>query len=424
MIDTKLQNYIDYEVKPVIKIKNSYGYRIILKYADGTERVRQKSGFVSVKEATQDRDSTVGKLFGGTYCVYENIKVSEFMEFWLENDIKTRVRSYETYYNFKGIVKNHINPYLGNKKIDLVSKSDVQSLYNAVAGEYKSVARVVKTVINIAMKYAVSMKIIAVNPAEGVSFRRSSGNHSYNVRNIDSKRTLSYEQIITLIENSKDTPIYIQVLLNVLMGLRRSEIIAVKYSDIDYVNRTLRVERQLGKSISLEDGELAPKTRTKQEVPLKTASSQREVPIPDYVFEAIMEERVKYQRNKSRRSKGFQDLDYICCSTYGRPRSKNFHWKHYKELLKDSNLPDIRWHDLRSTFCTLLLKNDFNPKAVSKLMGHSKEIITVDIYGDNREIIAEKIPELEEFIREVAPVDGGMWGNDNTDIMPRIEEYV
>ena len=133
MIDTKLQNYIDYEVKPVIKIKNSYGYRVILKYADGTERVRQKSGFVSVKEATQDRDSTVGKLFGGTYCVYENIKVSEFMEFWLENDIKTRVRSYETYYNFKGIVKNHINPYLGNKKIDLVSKSDIQSLYNTVA---------------------------------------------------------------------------------------------------------------------------------------------------------------------------------------------------------------------------------------------------------------------------------------------------
>ena len=56
-------------------------------------------------------------------------------------------------------------------------------------------------------------------------------------------------------------------------------------------------------------------------------------------------------------------------------------------------------------------------------MGHSKKIIIVDIYGDNREIIVEKIIQLEEFIREVAPMDGGMWGNDNTDIMPRIEEY-
>ena len=45
-------------------------------------------------------------------------------------------------------------------------------------------------------------------------------------------------------------------------------------------------------------------------------------------------------------------------------------------LLLDNNLPDIRWHDLRSTFCTLLLKNNFNSKAVSKLMGHAKELIT------------------------------------------------
>ena len=84
---------------------------------------------------------------------------------------------------------------------------------------------------------------------------------------------------------------------------------------------------------------------------------------------------------------------------------------------------DIRWHDLRSTFCTLLLKNDFNPKAVSKLMGHSKEIITVDVYGDNREIIAEKIPELEEFIQEVIHTSYSIWEDDITDIMPRIEEY-
>ena len=68
-----------------------------------------------------------------------------------------------------------------------------------------------------------------------------------------------------------------------------------------------------------------------------------------------------------------------------------------------------------------------NQTLAAKLYGEFKElkeIITVDVYGDNREIIAEKIPELEEFIREAAPVYGGMWGNDNTDIMPRIEEYV
>ena len=66
-------------------------------------------------------------------------------------------------------------------------------------------------------------------------------------------------------------------------------------------------------------------------------------------------------------------------------------------------MPDIRWHNLRATYCTILLKNDFNPKAVSKLMGHAKEIITIDVYGDKQEIIEDCLEVLEPFIDEVLP---------------------
>ena len=74
--------------------------------------------------------------------------------------------------------------------------------------------------------------------------------------------------------------------------------------------------------------------------------------------------------------------NYICCSTYGKPRSKDFHWKYFKQLLQE---------------------NDFNPKAVSKLMGHAKEIITIDVYGDKQEIIEDCLEALEPFIDEVIP---------------------
>ena len=66
-------------------------------------------------------------------------------------------------------------------------------------------------------------------------------------------------------------------------------------------------------------------------------------------------------------------------------------------------LPNIRWHDLRSTYCTFLLKEVFNPKAVSKLMGHAKELITMDVYTDNKGIIAVGVPEIEEYMKEVLP---------------------
>ena len=287
-----------------------------------------------------------------------------------------------------------------------VTRGDIQKLFNAKASYSRSVAEQVKTIMNVSFRYAVTSKVISVSPVEGVGLPKTETSQkktAFRSRSIDTQKTLTMEQVLVLLEKSKDTPIHMQVLFGVLMGLRRSEINGVKYSDIDYINRTLNVNRQLGRIHNAKKEDFAPKTFTKQEVGLKTKSSYREIPIPDYVFEEILKERQVYEANRNRRKGEFQDLDYICCSTYGRPRSKGFHCKYYKQLLAESGLPDIRWHDLRSTYCTLLLKEEFNPKAVSKLMGHAKELITMDVYADNREIIADGVPEIEAYMEMVLP---------------------
>jgi integrase len=102
--------------------------------------------------------------------------------------------------------------------------------------------------------------ILANNPAKGIGLPKRIKSTPYHVRNIDTQKTLTMEQINILLENSKNTPIHMQVLFNVLMGLRRSEIIGLKYSDVDFVNRTLRVERQLSKIINTNKEDFAPKT--------------------------------------------------------------------------------------------------------------------------------------------------------------------
>ena len=405
MLDLSLQNYIDWRVKPVMKIKNAYGFRVILKYMDGSEKAQQKAGFPTKREAEKAREKAIAELYNGNYIVYTNILVSEYMEYWLEQDLRKRARSEETYCTFSGIVKNHIVPAIGNKRMAEVHAGDVQKLYNAKAEYSVSVARLVKSVMNISFCYALNHRFITVNPTKGIHLPKKTAKKPYHTRNIDIRKTLTLEQIMVLLEASKETPIHMQVLFNVLMGLRRSEINGLKYSDVDYVNRTLTVQRQLGIEPNSKKEDFAPKTFTKQEIGLKSESSYRTLPIPDYVFEAILEEKKLYEKHRNRRKQEFQDFGYICCSSYGRPRSKSFHWKHYKKLLSDNGLPDIRWHDLRSTFCTLLLKNDFNPKAVSKLMGHAKEIITMDVYGDNKGIIEDCVPEIADYLDEVMPKD-------------------
>ena len=424
--DLTLSQYVDWEVKKVMPIKGKYGYRVILKYMDGSERPQQKSGFSTEKEANVARDKTLGELFSGKYVVYSNVKVKEFMEFWVEEDIQNRVGSSETYATYSNIVYNHVIPGLGSKKMADVNRGDIQKFYNEKAEYSESVARLVKTVMNVSMGYAVDKKVIAENPAIGINLPKKVAKKQYHTRNIDTKKTLTMEQILVLLEASKETPIHMQVLFNVLMGLRRKEINGVKYSDVDYINRTLKVQRQLGKKIKTKKEDFAPKTYTKQEVRLKTPSSYRDLPIPDYVFEAILEQRKIYERNRSRRTTVFDDSGYICCSVTGKPRSKDFHWTHYKKLLEENNLPDIRWHDLRSTFCTILLKNDFNPTAVSKLMGHAKELITMDVYGDKRRIIADCVDELQPFIDEVMPDldEDEMIATENLDVMISVEDYL
>ena len=406
MLDLSLKNYVDWRVAQVIPVRSGFGYRVFLKYPDGSEKPQQKSGFKTEREANKAREKTIAELYNGTFVVYAKVNVADFMSFWLEEELKKRTDSHETYYNYCGIVKNHIVPILGKKKMMDVTRGDIQKLFNTKTDYSRSVAEQVKTIMNVSFRYAVTIKVIPNSPVDGIGLPKAEKpqqRSGFRTRNIDTQKTLTMEQIQVLLEKSKDTPIYMQVMFNVFMGLRRSEINGVKYSDVDYINHTLKVERQLGRVHNAVKENFAPKTFTKQEVGLKTKSSYREIPIPDYVFEAILKERQVYEKNRNRRKRGFQDLGYICCSTLGRARSKGFHCRYYKQLLAENGLPDIRWHDLRSTYCTLLLKESFNPKAVSRLMGHAKEIITMDVYADNRGIIADGVPEIEAYMKEVLP---------------------
>lgn len=284
-----------------------------------------------------------------------------------------------------------------------VNKSTLSRVEKGNTSYSQAVARQFKVVVNLFMQYAVSKNMLRVNPAEGIKLPKTVATSAYHQRSIDTQKTLTMEQVQHLIEVSRGTKIYIMLLLNVLMGLRRSEILGLKYSDIDFDKHTLKVVRQLGRRPGTKKEDCAPKTFTKQEIHPKTPSSVRELPIPDLVYEAILEERKRYEVNRSRRKNSFQDLDYVCCSSYGRPRCSTFHQERYKKLLKECGLPDIRWHDLRATYCTMLLKNNFSPKAVSILMGHAKEIVTVDVYGDNKGILIDGVPEMDEYIRKLLP---------------------
>ena len=111
----------------------------------------------------------------------------------------------------------------------------------------------------------------------------------------------------------------------------------------------------------------------------------------------------------------FTDYNYVCCSTCGRPRSKGFHNRYYNALLKENDLPKIGFHDLRHTYATLLLINNYDLKAVSQLLGHASTIITSNVYFDKNRVIIDCLDELNLYIDKVKPANDNKENNSSID---------
>lgn len=420
MLELKKMKFVDFKVHGIKELEeDGFAFDVQLIFPDGSCYIQEKHGYGSMDIAMEARDKVVGRLYAGKYIVYEELPMKEFLTYWLEQ-VKRKTMTAASYDGYKNVVYNHLIPYFAGVNVNSIKMSHVRQLYNEKARYSPSVTRLIKTVMNTCMDYAKNNNLVSYNPARGVNLPKQMEKKEYRKRTIDTTKTLNLEQILTLIKASEGTSIHMQILFAVLMGLRRGEMNGVKYSDVDFINRTLTIRRQLGRAPNTKKSDIQARTYTKQEIPPKTESSKRTLNIPDYVFEEILKERTKYEINRSRRKKEFQDLDYICCFSYGRPRSMNYHFVPYKELLKRCGLPDIRWHDLRSTFCTLLLKNDYSPKAVSKMMGHAKEIITLDVYADNAQIIADGVAELQPFIDDVIPEEERMY-KEVTDVVINLD---
>lgn len=421
-----LDRYTEYKVKNVQLIKGHYGFRVILFYEDGSSKTQQHAGFSTKQDAEDFRDVVKVELRQRTYLVYGNVLFKDYAAHWLDDIWKKHVNCYNSYYSYSNIMKNHITPFLGNKMMAAINSADVHRLYRNLFEYSESITKQARIVLNACLRYAIEEKAVNVNAASGVNLPKGVKKTQYHKRTINIEKTLTHEQIMKLIEGSKDSPIHIMILFNVVMGLRCSEIIGLKYSDVDFIHQKLHVCRQLGRNIRVSDEDLAPKTYTKQEKELKTRSSERTIDVPDIVYDAIIKERKRYDTLKRRRKTAFQDLGYICCSSYGRPRSKGYHFKEFKRLLKELDLPDIRWHDLRGTCATQLLLHGINPKAVAKNLGHAKEIVTVDNYADNARLSVIKLERLDSFIISVVPKEETVAYavRDLSDMQLNIAEYL
>lgn len=186
MLKFENYDYLDFKVKNVIKIKDKYGFRIILIYPNNKEVISQKSGYETIKEAQAARDLIVVQLYNKTYDVYENITVKEYLENWL--NLRKNEFTFNTYDGYKGTIKNHIVPIIGNVIFKYLNRDHISNLYDKVQNKSISTAKKVRTILITAINHAISLNIVKKNIAEVIKIKTNQPNLPFRTRAINTKK--------------------------------------------------------------------------------------------------------------------------------------------------------------------------------------------------------------------------------------------
>lgn len=174
----------------------------------------------------------------------------------------------------------------------------------------------------------------------------------------------------------------LEVLIALTLGLRRGEVLGLKFEDFDFVSKTVHIQRQV---TIVKDNTKLEKTQDcllwgiKD---LKTTESNRIIYVPQTILDAVEKRKLKIDKDKQRLGTQYVDLGLVCCMENGMYQNPQTVYSRFKKLLEDAELPNIRFHDLRHSYATALLDLDVPLKVISKTLGHSSINITADIYCD------------------------------------------
>jgi integrase len=193
-------------------------------------------------------------------------------------------------------------------------------------------------------------------------------------------RPLSLEEVHQFLSSVKDDSLFAAMFLEFGTGVRRGELLGLRWRDLDLDNGVLHVRQTLVRVRNHEATEDNRKTRLIFQEP-KTEQSRRTIPIPEEIIEALKRHKARQAQDRLLMGEAYVDRGLVICQANGQPIDPRNFTRHFERLLRQAGLPKIRFHDGRHTFATLMLELGESAKTVQTMLGHTKIATTLDIYS-------------------------------------------
>ena len=346
------------------------------------------------EETNQALIKAVAEHQNGPGAATDKRTLAAYLEFWITQVAPHRVRA-NTLANYRQSIDMHIIPALGSKKLDKLSAKDIRSWLDRIAVQCRCCAQRIDAkraadkqrccalgnccrvlpaprrlqyyhgVLAVALAHAVREDLLPRNVAKQVQ--------------VPSGPPRRYEPL-TLTEAHAflaETRRFLHgevYELALRTGMRRGEILGLRWTDIDFETNTLTIRRTVQRVIG----------QGKLEMPTKTKSSDRRIPLSPPCIK-VLKEHVAFQRaQRERAGKNWTETDYVFTSSVGTPLEPQHITQNMKTLCERAGIRRIRFHDLRHSCATLLIESGVPLITVKELLGHSNIMITANTYTHTR----------------------------------------
>lgn len=369
-----------------IKRGNSWCIRYYVgKDENGKWVQKWESGFPTQREAQKVLRARIEVVESSRSNNLSCATVAGFLNYWLDTYCKQHLAP-NTQRGYRTNVEKHVIPYIGKTPLIKVQPKDIQDLYTKLLslGLSGTTVRYVHNNLHKAFGYAVKLQALPRNPADLVEPPKIA-RHEAAILNPD--------EVLKLLTACGSSEIGIPVLLAVSLGLRRGEALGLRWDDVDLENRVLLV-RHSAICHSPDEFQISD---------TKTKSSRRAIRLPEYVVAVLQTRYTLLEERRQTMGIGYNRLDLVCFREVGEPFTSNVLNHQFKKLLHTAGLPDVRFHDLRHTNATLMLRNGIPAKVVSAMLGHSSIQLTMDTYS-------HVLPDMQEgAVSAMDKLLNGLW---------------
>ena len=301
---------------------------------------------------------------GGLTFDAGSLTVGEYLARWLSHSVRDTV-SQTTYERYESIVRVHLSPALGRIRLKTLTPDHVRGLYR----EKLDSGLAPRTVLHI---HRTLSKALKQATDDGLIPRNASASVKPPQARREEMQPLSRDQVRTFLDTVKGDRMEALYVLAITSGLRQGELLALKWEDVDLegTNPTLEVRRSLSE------------TRGRRSFVTPKSGRGRHLRLSKRAVSALRVHRKRQLEERVQKAGLWEDHGLIFPSEVGTPMSGRNLYRAFKIRVKRASLPQtLRFHDLRHTCATLLLRQGINPKFVQELLGHADISLTLNTYS-------------------------------------------